>query len=371
MTDRPKTPENNKSDDPATTSDVASAGAGGAEPSAIGPAASEAAPAVPDPSTIPQAVVAPRWHAAPWLVWLIPIIAAAIGGWILAHSIMTRGPTITIVFKNAEGLEAGKTKIKYKEVDIGVVKSIALTKDRTRVVVTAELAKGSDSFLREDTRFWVVRPRIGAGGISGLSTLLSGSYIGLDVGKSEEERDDFVGLDVAPLVLTDLPGRRFVLHAEHMGSLDAGSSIYFRRIEVGQVVGYELDKQGKLARQWQAGGRQPEAVAKPSKYDNLQEAIAEDEAAEARSKSASAAPDKRKVEYMKGRIVGVACPSTAGATLTVESAGREWKIDVADRNNATLIGVERFDCGWSGPSASINYKRKGNLAGDLVSLELN
>jgi tetratricopeptide (TPR) repeat protein len=133
----------------------------------------------------------------------------------------------------------------------------------------------------------------------------------------------------------------------------------------------ELDKQGKLARQWQAGGRQPEAVAKPSKYDNLQEAIAEDEAAEARSKSASAAPDKRKVEYMKGRIVGVACPSTAGATLTVESAGREWKIDVADRNNATLIGVERFDCGWSGPSASINYKRKGNLAGDLVSLELN
>lgn len=235
MTDRPNTPENSKPDTPARSDTAGQAPVPTAAPT----------PGIPDQDSIPEAIVAPRWHTAPWLVWLIPIIAAAVGGWILAHSILTRGPTITIVFKNAEGLEAGKTKIKYKEVDIGVVKSIALTKDRARVVVTAELAKGSDSFLRQDTHFWVVRPRIGAGGISGLSTLLSGSYIGLDVGKSEEERDDFVGLDVAPLVLTDLPGRRFVLHSDHMGSLDAGSSIYFRRIEVGQVVAYELDKQGR------------------------------------------------------------------------------------------------------------------------------
>jgi paraquat-inducible protein B len=227
MPDHPSSPENSKPDTPGAT----------ASPGSEGPTSAS--------GLIPDAVVAPRWHTAPWLVWLIPIIAAAVGGWILAHSIMTRGPTVTIVFKNAEGLEAGKTKIKYKDVDIGDVKSIALTKDRSRVIVTAQLAKGSDSFLREDTRFWVVRPRIGAGGISGLGTLLSGPYIGLDVGKSEEERDDFVGLDVAPLVLTDLPGRRFVLHAEHMGSLDVGSSIYFRRIEVGQVVAYEIDKEGR------------------------------------------------------------------------------------------------------------------------------
>ena len=250
MTDRPKTPENSKPDTSATSAKSATpakSDTAGQVPSVNEAPAPTAAPApgVPDRDSIPEAVIAPRWHTAPWLVWLIPIIAAAVGGWILAHSILTRGPTITIVFKNAEGLEAGKTKIKYKEVDIGVVKSIALTKDRARVVVTAELAKRSDSFLRQDTHFWVVRPRIGAGGISGLSTLLSGSYIGLDVGKSEEERDDFVGLDVAPLVLTDLPGRRFVLHSDHMGSLDAGSSIYFRRIEVGQVVAYELDKQGR------------------------------------------------------------------------------------------------------------------------------
>jgi len=247
MTDRPTPPD--------TDPKNAAAGATAPPPSeAPAPAADTASEPASAPlpllaaepmAAIPEAVVASRWHTAPWLVWLIPLIAALVGGWIFVHSITNRGPVITITFKNAEGLEAGKTKIKYKEVDIGDVKSIALSKDRSRVIVTAQLAKGTDSFLREDTHFWVVRPRIGAGGISGLSTLLSGSYIGLDAGKSEEERDDFVGLDVAPLVLTDLPGRQFVLHAEHMGSLDVGSSIYFRHIEVGQVIAYDLDKQGK------------------------------------------------------------------------------------------------------------------------------
>ena len=208
-----------------------------APPAAASSAASSAA--------IPEAVVASRWHSAPWLVWIIPVIAAVVGGWILIHTITSRGPSITITFKSAEGLEAGKTKIKYKDVDIGDVKAIALAKDRSHVIVTAQLAKGTESFLRQDTHFWVVKPRIGAGGISGLSTLLSGSYIGVDIGKSEEDRDEFEGLDVAPQVLTDLPGRRFVLHASQLGSLDVGSTIYFRRIEVGQVIAYELDKDGK------------------------------------------------------------------------------------------------------------------------------
>ena len=201
--------------------------------------------ATPSSGAIPEAVVASRWHTAPWLVWIIPVIAAVVGGWILIHTITSRGPSITITFKSAEGLEAGKTKIKYKDVDIGDVKAIALAKDRSHVIVTAQLAKGTESFLREDTHFWVVKPRIGAGGISGLSTLLSGSYIGVDIGKSEEDRDEFEGLDVAPQVLTDLPGRRFVLHASQLGSLDVGSTIYFRHIEVGQVISYELDKDGK------------------------------------------------------------------------------------------------------------------------------
>ena len=197
------------------------------------------------PPSMVRARVAPRWHWSPWVVWLIPVLAALIGGWIVLHAVLSRGPTITIRFKTAEGLEAGKTKIKYKEVDIGDVKSISLSRDRSEVLVTAQLTKGASSFLHDDTRFWVVRPRIGAGGISGLGTLLSGSYIGVDVGKSEQETDEFIGLDKPPFIVTGLPGRQFVLHTPQIGSLDIGSPIYFRRIEVGQVVAIELDKNGK------------------------------------------------------------------------------------------------------------------------------
>lgn len=212
-----------------------------------------AAAASESPVDLPQALppgtvrarVAPRFHWSPWVVWLIPVMAALIGGWIVLHAVLSRGPTITIRFKNAEGLEAGKTKIKYKEVDIGDVKSISLSRDRSEVLVTAQLTKGASSFLHEDTRFWVVRPRIGAGGISGLGTLLSGSYIGVDVGKSEEETSEFVGLDKPPFIVTGLPGRQFVLHTPQIGSLNIGSPIYFRRLEVGQVVAIELDKNGK------------------------------------------------------------------------------------------------------------------------------
>ncbi|MFT5590158.1 MAG: paraquat-inducible protein B [Bradyrhizobium sp.] len=199
---------------------------------------------VTDKTDLPRAVRAPRWHWAPWLIWLIPMIAAVVGGTILIQTLMARGPTITINFKSAEGLEAGKTRIKYKEVEIGTVGRITLSPDRQQVIVTAQLVKSADSFLRDDTRFWVVRPRVGAGGISGLGTLLSGSYIGVDAGTSEESRDEFTGLDVPPFVLTGLAGRQFVLHAEQIGSLDIGAPVFFRHIQAGQITAYELDPNG-------------------------------------------------------------------------------------------------------------------------------
>ena len=145
------------------------------------------------------------------LVWIIPIVAALIGGWLAFKAITERGPTITITFKTAEGLEAGKTKIKYKDVEIGLVKTITLAEDRRDVVVTAELTKQAENFLVEDTRFWVVRARIAGGQVSGLGTLLSGSYIGVDLGKSKEERRTFTGLEAPPIVTGDLPGRQFLL----------------------------------------------------------------------------------------------------------------------------------------------------------------
>jgi paraquat-inducible protein B len=203
------------------------------------------APRVPDAPEIPEAVVATKRRRAPQLVWVIPIVAALIGGWLAVKTILERGPTITISFKTGEGLEAGKTQIKYKDVDIGLVKSVALAKDRTGVVATAELSKEAEAFLAEDTRFWVVRPRVSGGSVTGLGTLLGGSYIGVDVGTSEKRRREFTGLDAPPVVALDVPGRQFVLRAEDLGSLDVGAPIYFRRVQAGQVVAFELDKEGK------------------------------------------------------------------------------------------------------------------------------
>ena len=194
---------------------------------------------------IPEAVAAPKRRGSLSIVWLIPLVAVVIGGWLAYKAISDRGPTITITFKTAEGLEAGKTKIKYKEVDVGQVTQVALNKDRQGVVATAELVKGAKPYLVEDTRFWIVRPRVAGGVVSGLGTLFSGSYIGVDIGKSTKTRTEFTGLNVPPVVTADTPGRQFVLHSETLGSLDIGSPVYFRRVPVGQVVGSELDKDGQ------------------------------------------------------------------------------------------------------------------------------
>lgn len=179
------------------------------------------------------------------LVWIIPLVAALIGGWLAVKSVLERGPVITITLLSAEGLEAGKTKIKYKDVDIGVVSHVALSPDRKHVVATADMARDTDSMLLKDTRFWVVKPRIGVGGVSGLGTLLSGAYIGMDIGKSTEERRNFAGLDVPPVVTGELPGRQFTLYTTDIGSLGVGSPVYFRRIQVGQVTAFQLDADGR------------------------------------------------------------------------------------------------------------------------------
>jgi len=193
---------------------------------------------------IPEAVAVPkrRWMLSP--VWLIPLVAVLVGGGLAVKAIYDRGPTITITFRTAEGLEAGKTKIKYKNVDVGVVKQIALSPDRSRVVVTAELVKQVAPYLVEDTRFWVVSAHIVVGGVSGLGTLFSGAYIGVDIGKSSKRQHQFTGLEVGPIIADDLPGRQFVLHSDDPGSLDLRSPLFFRRVRVGQVVAQDLDRVG-------------------------------------------------------------------------------------------------------------------------------
>jgi len=194
---------------------------------------------------IPEAVHAPKRRWSLSFVWLIPIVAVAVGAWLAIKAIQEKGPTITISFKTAEGLEAGKTKIKYKNVDVGEVKQIVLSPDRSGVIVSAELAKQADKHLVEDTRFWVVRARVGAGGVSGLGTLFSGAYIGVDLGKSSKPRRDFVGLEIPPIVTGDTPGRQFILHSPDLASLDITSPVYFRRVPVGEIVAHSLDENGK------------------------------------------------------------------------------------------------------------------------------
>jgi paraquat-inducible protein B len=194
---------------------------------------------------IPEAVAVKKSRRTVQLVWLIPIIAALVGGWLAVKSILDKGPVITITFKTAEGLEAGKTKLKFKDVDIGLVSKVEIAKDLSTVIVTAELVKDFAAQLVEDTRFWVVRPRISGGSVSGLGTLLSGSYIGVGVGKSTKKQHTFAGLEVPPVLASAEPGREFVLRSSDLGSLDYGSPVFFRRLQVGEIVGYDLDKDGK------------------------------------------------------------------------------------------------------------------------------
>jgi paraquat-inducible protein B len=191
-----------------------------------------------------QPRVSSRRNWLPSLIWLIPIVAALVGVTLVARILMERGPEIVLTFKTAEGLEAGKTAVKYKDVQIGIVDSLRLTRDRTHVRVTVKLNKDAEAFTARDTRYWVVRPRLGTAGISGLGTLLSGAYIVADPGQDEERADAFLGLEVPPIVTRDASGRQYQLRATSIGSLDVGSPVYYRRIKVGQVAAYELDADG-------------------------------------------------------------------------------------------------------------------------------
>jgi paraquat-inducible protein B len=204
---------------------------------------SDQAPPTPSEPEIPEAVVARRSRLLPELIWAIPIVAALIGGWLAVKAIRSRGPTITITFRDAGGLAAGKTKLRYRDVDVGEVRSIGFSPDRSTVVITAELIREAASWTVDDTRFWVVRPRVAAGEVSGLETLLSGPYIGLDVGTSRHQRRDFKGLEAMPIVTGGTPGRAFVARATR--SIGLGSPVFFRHMQVGQVTASDLDADGR------------------------------------------------------------------------------------------------------------------------------
>ncbi|MDT8421495.1 MAG: MlaD family protein [Desulfuromonadales bacterium] len=208
--------------------------------------AEEKPPAVPTDSSIPVAEIRSARRFS--ITWLVPLIALLIAGWLIYTTVASRGPTITIRFLNAEGLETENTKIKYKEVEIGTVKEIDIATDLDGVVVTAELKKGTEKYLTDQTRFWIAKAHVSVREVRDLGTLLSGAYIGVDPVLDGIPQRDFIGLERPPAVSNSRPGRFFVLSAESLGSLSIGSPILYRQIEVGQVTDYRLksDSSGVL-----------------------------------------------------------------------------------------------------------------------------
>jgi paraquat-inducible protein B len=198
-----------------------------------------------DPARVPESRAVPKRRTRLSAVWLVPIVAAAAGAWVAVTRIMNEGPTITIVWQSAEGLEAGKTKIHYNGVDVGTITTIRLSDDHKHVITIAQMAPKTDDFLVDDTRFWVVRPRISGANVTGLGTLISGSYIGMEIGHSDEKKRAFVGLETPPVVTGDVQGRFFMLKTPDLGSLDSGTPLFFRRLQVGEVAAYQLDPDGK------------------------------------------------------------------------------------------------------------------------------
>ncbi|MDN7143454.1 MCE family protein [Pseudomonas sp. JQ170] len=201
--------------------------------------------AVTEEPPVPGAATVKTRRFSVSLVWIVPIIAVLVGISLVVHNWLQQGPTIEITFKTGEGLTANKTEVKYRNVVIGKVSTVELSDDQKHVTATVQLVKHAENFTRKDSTFWVVRPRIGAGGVSGIDTLFSGDFIGADAGKEGARAKTFTGLEMPPPITYDEPGKRFTLHTSDLGSLGVGSPLYFRKIPVGQVVSYQLSKDGK------------------------------------------------------------------------------------------------------------------------------
>jgi paraquat-inducible protein B len=194
---------------------------------------------LPEPPPQPRAKVRRRRGFA--AIWLLPIVAIGIGGYLALNSLSRRGPTVTISFRTADGLTAGQTKVKHKAVDLGTVESIRLAPDMSHVIVRVQMQAEAQPYLTDKARFWVVRPRLSGSSISGLETLISGGYIELDPGpKGDDSQREFTALEDPPGVRSDEPGQTFQLQTARIGSLGSGSPVFYRDIVVGEVLNYAL-----------------------------------------------------------------------------------------------------------------------------------
>jgi paraquat-inducible protein B len=174
-------------------------------------------------------------------IWIIPLVAVAIGAWLAWDTWSKQGPTIRISFDTGEGLQAGQSQLKYRDIVFGTVKSLEIAPDHTHVVVTVATTHDAKPLLTDQTIFWVVKPRLFAGNVSGLETLLSGSYIGMVPGAAGgKPQHKFVGQEDPPILLANEPGHTFILKAKKLGSISLGSPVFYRDLAVGEVLGWDI-----------------------------------------------------------------------------------------------------------------------------------
>jgi paraquat-inducible protein B len=177
----------------------------------------------------------------PSVIWVIPVIAVAIAAWLAYDTLSKRGPTITISFETAEGLQPGQSQLKFKDIVFGTVQSLRLTPDHSHVLVTIATTWQAGPLLSDQTIFWVVKPRLFAGNISGFETLLSGAYIGmLPSQASGKAQTNFVGHEDPPVLEATVPGRVFLVKAKRLGSITLGAPVFFRDLEAGEVLGWDI-----------------------------------------------------------------------------------------------------------------------------------
>lgn len=180
-------------------------------------------------------------------IWIIPILALAMGMWMLFQYVNSTGPKVTLILPTADGLEVGKTQIKALNVNVGVISEIKLSKRYDHIIATAQMTKDAQRMLREDSLFWVVKPRIGRDGVSGLDTLLSGAYIQLQPGQSTAAQDQFTVMDLPPIAPPDAKGLRLVLTHKEAGKLNVGDPVMYEGFTVGRVETTQFDVTSKSA----------------------------------------------------------------------------------------------------------------------------
>ncbi|MCB8876090.1 PqiB family protein [Acidisoma silvae] len=196
--------------------------------------------------SIPHAVVQKKGRRRVSLIWAIPVVTVVIGGWLVWDTYAKRGPLISITFDQGDGLAAGQSVVKHRDVTLGTVTSVKLTPDMNHVVVKIQMTRDATPLISNLTKFWVVKPRFFAGSLEGLGTLLSGPYIDLlpspDKGKPQTV---FTGLEDPPVLQSVVPGRNFVLHADRIGSVSLGAPIFYRDLQVGQILGWDIGDMAK------------------------------------------------------------------------------------------------------------------------------